>query len=75
MDATITHDSLYKAYINNQYGPNFLPIIKSFSIILVFALILIIITSNLHDTLKPDIKVQSGRNQIELNETIVYIKT
>jgi hypothetical protein len=75
MDGTITHDSLYKAYINNQYGPNFLPIIKSFSIILVFALILIIITSNLHDSLKPEIKIQSEQTQIELGEPIVYIKT
>ena len=43
-----THDSLYKLFIAQQFGPNYLPSIKLFSVIIAFGFLVIILLSNLH---------------------------
>ena len=55
MDEIHTHDSLYKMYIADQFGPNYLSTIKIFSVLIAFGFILIILLTNLHDaiTIKP----------------------
>jgi hypothetical protein len=71
-DTPITHDSLYKQELLAQFGPNFLPLLKLFSLIIAFIFIIIILLSNMStaiQTKEPPIEAPTP----QLTESIVRV--
>lgn len=72
MDQTITHDTLFKEDVMTQFGPNFLPLLKMFSLVIAFIFIIIIIMTNLSTTIQvkePEVQY----NRPKLDESIVIV--
>ena len=75
MDKTITHDTLFKDDIMSQFGPNFLPLLKIFSLVIAFIFVIIILMTNLSTAIQakePEIQYitpQLGEPVIVVNQT------
>lgn len=56
MDSTITHDTLFQDDLRNQFGPNFLPLLKMFSLVIALVFIIIILLTNLSVSIQPKVE-------------------
>jgi hypothetical protein len=72
MDKTITHDTLFKDDIMAQFGPNFLPLLKVFSLVIAFIFVIIILMTNLSTTIQakePEIQYMVS----QLDEPVIVV--
>jgi hypothetical protein len=68
----ITHDTLFKDDIMSQFGPNFLPLIKIFSLVIAFIFVIIILMTNLSTTIHIK-EVEIQYIPTKLDESIVIV--
>lgn len=57
-----THDDLYKKYLQNTYGPNVFPLLRTIMVLTTFFIILILVSLNMFI-------VASGEEEKKLSES------